>query len=1134
MNKSKMNKSDNKNNLNEYNMTIEHKFNTFRLNYSGCPKYAPTMKPQHYNKLPSFEWCKYVWIDENDKEVPFDYEKCFGENPIYFKKKIDYFPHQHLWKKRLNKALVRTNCAVPCGKINNIVVLDLDFYKDGEEEGLINTFNETFGNDYKIFDTYTVRTGSGGWHLYFKYDSDIKQTTSKTTNVDIRNDGGYVVSAGTHFATDDGTLKMYTVEHDTTIKTIPPELKKWCMDNLYNTEEKPKRQPRNPKVKVHNPITLVEEEKHLDEVDLGVYKFDLSDNEIEDIFCKKIPDYFFHDREHFVKWTTAMKTLNKYDLYIKWALKRCEQNYEFEQYEATELFLKNQWDYIKHHNTLFCVEHIAKKSTARGSDCVLSYTKYKPTECHNEKATINIDRNKLGIKDGEQVDFIDEFLDDTRCLVVRSDTGTGKTTAMKKYMKNEDCKFLSVVSRISLGKEQNKVFQEGGLKCRYWEEIQDEMDDNNAHAWHYDDFMKWEHMEGENICITIDSLTKLANFNDFHGYTLYLDEFNSLVEYFITCGNMNQKRVQIYKLLCKIMKQCEAIVCTDADISDNCLLMLKQWNIKYKYVNNTYKHNNNIRAVEVHKFDDFIDRLKDKKKWMCCADSKTMVDIMERMGKDSGIKSFTSDFSGDIDLDAYDKVIFSPKIVYGLDSVMERPVFCYYKCHTITPAAMVQQVCRNRNITQLYYHFAQEGKWCHSYKYHNIEECKMDITGRDKYGATTFKVLDGNEPEEYVNLLAGFLYNYDCFDTNKFAHFINIIRSRGFITERKFQLSEDSKNVAKEISEMKKEKAEELEAKCDTYHEEFLAGEQVEYHTKELTEEINILEEKLALPFLDEYNKEDCYDMLEYQQNKLNNLGRPYYDESTGEKAKNCGFSEGVVKLNEILQIPFDFIKNKPTLFCDPKQLENHWGCSAMFFDHSDKLMENIVKEGDFNSNKSTSIKSQVILCRKFKKMIGLKDSYYETPLDEKGYFNEEVIKPLDKQQLEKFAKEYKTVFRYRGKDFEDLTDKHTCITMYVKMVKSICGDGLIEKQKTTKDGEHHVNYKFHINNIMGHYDIIKYRKNMDETMVDNIKSFAEPKHDVWLKAHKKPLTSKQKQEKIDKSIVDWMKQFKHPTKLFA
>jgi TRAP-type mannitol/chloroaromatic compound transport system substrate-binding protein len=69
--------------------------------------------------------------------------------------------------------------------------------------------------------------------------------------------------------------------------------------------------------------------------------------------------------------------------------------------------------------------------------------------------------------------------------------------------------------------------------------------------------------------------------------------------------------------------------------------------------------------------------------------------------------------------------------------------------------------------------------------------------------------------------------------------------------------------------------------------------------------------------------------------------------------------------------------------------------------------------------------------------------------------------------------------------------------------------------------------------NVMTQYNIIKYRKNMDENMVDNIKSFSKPIYDSWMKAYKKPLTSKQKQDKNDKEIIDWMKQFKHPTKLF-
>ena len=1122
MEKTKMSKSEKNNNNNNYNMHIEHKFRTFRLR-NKPPSYDVDMAPEKYSKLPSYEWCKYIWVDDNGKEVDFDYQKCFVDK-LYFQKKVDYYPHYDTWKRRKNIALQHTNCGVACGKINDIIVLDLDFYKDGDE-GSINKFNETFGTNYKIFDTYTVRTGSGGWHLYFKYDPDIKQTTNEETSVDTRSDGGYCVSAGTHFTTSKGELKQYVVEHDTTIKIMPPELKKWCMENLYNGK-KLQRKIRNPKVKVINPITKQQEEKHYDDVDLGVYNFDLSVDEIEDVFCKKIPDKYFTNYSDWLIFTTAMKTLNQYDLWDKYNKKRGGNKYDCDKNKQT-------WDGIVDHNKLFCVEHLAKASSARGSDSILSYTKYKPTECHTEKSTITINRNKLGIRDNEQVDFIEEFLDDEKCLVVRSDTGTGKTTAMKKYMKNNNTKFISIVSRISLGKEQNKVFQDGGLNCDYWENIQQEMDENNEHAYFYDEFAKWEHNEGRNICITINSLNKLESFKDFHGYTIYLDEFNSLVEYFITCANMNNNRVIIYNLFRKMLKQCDAIICTDADISDHSLLLLKNWKIPYKFINNEYKHNNNIKATEIHKFDDLIEKLKNEPKWMCCADSKTMVDIMERLGNDNGIKSFTSDFSGDIDLDAYDKVIFSPKIVYGLDSVMKRPVFCYYKCHTITPAAMVQQICRNRNITELFYHFHSSGKKCIPYKYHNIEECKIDILGRDKYGQSNFNILDGDEAEEYVNLLSGFLYNYDCYDTNKFAHFINIIRSRGFITDRKFQKTDDGKDVKNEIKEIRKEKMEILQEKCNIFDEEYKHIEKYDTEMDLYNEEIKELEFKMALPMNDYEYSEKLQDKLDCVENQIEIINEPTYDQYFEQTAKDCGFSQGVIELNKILKIPFQLIQDNSSLFYDPAEIEKHWGCSAMFFDTNDKLLETIKKENDFNSNKTTSVRSQVVLCKKFKKMIGLEENYYDTPLDNDGYFDEEVVKPLDQKQMDKFEKEYKTVFRYRGKEFDDLTDKHTCITFYVKMMKSICG-GVIEKQKTTKDGKHFVKYKFNIKKIMNEFNITKYRKNIDNDMYFKIKEFAEPKYECWMKAYKKPLTSKQKEIINDKQIIDWMKQFKHPTKIFV
>ena len=1080
-----------------YNMAIEHKLKCFKLR-TTAPMKAPNMKPQHYKKLPSYQWSKLIHINEKDEQVPYNY-KLLKENKI-FKKAVDYHPHQDEWLRYKNFALQKINCGVPCGKLNNLTVVDLDFYKDGEEDGNINLFNQEFGSDYNLFNTYTVRTGSGGWHLYFKFNPLIKQTADKDTNVDIRSTGGYVVAAGTHFDTDEGELRAYTVENDVPIAEMPEKLEQWLLNNIYKGTTKTKKQKRNPIIKVLNPITKVEEEIEYDKINLGVYRYNLSDTDIEKYFCEGLPDYFFNDREHHVKFATAMKTLDKYDLFVKWSLKRCYQNEEYELYEPNEPFLKVVWNYIVKHNELYCLDHLGIKSETEGSDAVLGYSKYKPTECHKEKATIDVDREKLGL------DFIEEFVGDNKCLVARSDTGTGKTTSMKHYLKNNDKPFISIVSRISLGKEQQKVFQKSGIKCKYWQQIQKELEEKNEHRF-WDNQLKWDSVEGKNIVITIDSLMKLSAFENFEGYTIYLDEFNSLIEYLITCGNMGNKRVGIYNLLRKLLKQCELIVCSDADISDNSLLLLKNWNINYLYINNKYKHNNGIKATEINKFDDFMDKLNEEPKWMCCADSKTIADIVKRLHKKC--KVYTSDHVGDIDLDDHDCVIFSPKIVYGLDSVMTRPVFCYYKGMTITPAAMVQQLARCRNITELFFHFEEFAKMVSSYKYETIEDCKNDIMARDKYGSDLFRSIDTTLADEYINLLAGFEYNYDCYGTNKFGHFMNIIQSRGFICDMKPQNSLYSEKLKKLATEERIAKASDIKELCNNYKKQlYLDNEEEIEKAKANVSKYEFLTE---LPFADEE-----YSILEYLTDKLEGAKSSIQYMTNEDYDKDMpptnNFPEWMIRKNEILQLPYTDIGKKVTYWTDPNALPKHVSVCDMFFNENEKVTSELSGKDEFNAQKTTSDKSKVMLCNKFKNMIGLKQGYLETPLID-GFIDESIIKPLDIKCAKSFQKEYTTVFRYRGKEFVDLTNAHECMVFYAKMTGTICG-GVLNRQVIAGDKKKGIpascKYKYDVEVIKNHQDLLLHRKNRFDTT----------EHDKYYEEHKSKPKSKgiaQKQKHIKK-----------------
>lgn len=84
------------------------------------------------------------------------------------------------WWQKFPKA----NIGIVTGKISGITVVDIDV--KGDKVTSLETFPETF----------TVRTPSLGYHLYYQYDADIKQTANtfpQFPHVDIRNDGGYVV-----------------------------------------------------------------------------------------------------------------------------------------------------------------------------------------------------------------------------------------------------------------------------------------------------------------------------------------------------------------------------------------------------------------------------------------------------------------------------------------------------------------------------------------------------------------------------------------------------------------------------------------------------------------------------------------------------------------------------------------------------------------------------------------------------------------------------------------------------------------------------------------------------------------------------------------------------------------------------
>lgn len=107
-----------------------------------------------------------------------------GKNPItkngFKDATIDQVQIRKWWNK-----YPEANVAISTGKISGVCVLDVD-----QKTGGLFTLE---GLD--IPETPYVKTGGGGLHYYFKYNPQIKTCAGLLQGIDIRSDGGYVVTS---------------------------------------------------------------------------------------------------------------------------------------------------------------------------------------------------------------------------------------------------------------------------------------------------------------------------------------------------------------------------------------------------------------------------------------------------------------------------------------------------------------------------------------------------------------------------------------------------------------------------------------------------------------------------------------------------------------------------------------------------------------------------------------------------------------------------------------------------------------------------------------------------------------------------------------------------------------------------
>jgi hypothetical protein len=770
-----------------------------------------------------------------------DFNETLKKISIEHNTKIAIDKYKHLNTPIEKLKYPNCNVGLLTGIKNNITVVDLDFDINDVEHPFIKQFGVDF---IKKFNTLTVKTPRGGYHLYFYYDVDIKQTQSKI-GIDIRSDDGYIMVPPSSI-----NGKEYNVINNKPLKIISNTLKTWLLNNIYKKKTETKK-TITPKI----PLNIPNE----NEYEIIIEKDEMMNiiNKLK-VDCNKTDDF----RGNYVKWLSvlqACKLLGMQDEFIEWSKKTIHDNFDEDK-------LYDHWS-----NSNASISNFLYILSCAGiKNNVYTYKK--------------VPKNSFGKHYQIEVPKLENILKPNINYLIKSDTGTGKTTMFKNYIVQNKLKFISITSRIVLSFEQHESFKECGINVE-----------------HYQD-KKFEF--GDNIIITPESSASLFDY-DFSNYVIFLDEFDSILKHVLTSDTLNTNRIQASLTIAKMLMTSKQFICVDADISYISKMFLDSLELQYKFYINKHHHYKNTNVHIINDEKKFYEILKTKDKFILCSDSKTKAEILhDKLKEDTkcnDILLFTSDsIEQYVKLDNHKKIIFSPKIIYGLDSTIERDVFCFFEGNTITPTQMVQQIARCRNINNVYIFFSNKKSKMPSFddineaeKFHNeniscynlemINIFKKNIDksideNKDLIDGSFIKLSSNKLNEIFNKLYINNSYVEDCYNTNKYLHLINILKNRGFIINYT-----DDKNNA-------------------------------------------------------ENHKED---KLKIYEDKMNNFDI---------------YNEKNERINEYLKIPLDQIDNYKQYFIDKNLLTTHINISKYFFRDNTNNILNLSTRDDFDINKIKDI----------------------------------------------------------------------------------------------------------------------------------------------------------------------------------
>lgn len=171
---------------------------------------------------------RYLQDKHENKYLPWQYYDLHNIVSIPLINKRPFLTEWTKFKKTVHPQYIDQNIGLLCGEISNITIVDIDIKDKG-----LKVWKEI--SDGKRLNTPIVKSPSGGYHIYFKYNKKIKSSNrlkidGERIGIDIRNNGTIIVAPPS--VIDNKHYKWIISMNDTSIKTMPIWLEKFLLDHI--------------------------------------------------------------------------------------------------------------------------------------------------------------------------------------------------------------------------------------------------------------------------------------------------------------------------------------------------------------------------------------------------------------------------------------------------------------------------------------------------------------------------------------------------------------------------------------------------------------------------------------------------------------------------------------------------------------------------------------------------------------------------------------------------------------------------------------------------------------------------------------------------------------------------------------